>query len=111
KSLASEVHAAQVGCGGGEGRLPLAAALPPLPEEIADDDDESDLQHQAENRREAADPAHQAMAEQHAEQTGAEKSGRKPAEQTRTVEEAARGCRRRRTRRRGGARRAGLARL
>src|SRR5262249_29981877 len=57
------------------GERGLAAALPPRPYQIADDHDEADLQQQAEHRGEAAEPAQETMAEEHAEQAGAQETG------------------------------------
>src|SRR6516165_5305417 len=103
RSAAAESHLRTRGAGrviaqhraAGERRL--AAALPPRPQEIADDHDEADLQHQAEHRSEAAEAAQEAMAEQHAEQAGAEEAGEEAAEEARPIEEAAHGRRDRRT--------------
>src|SRR5262249_53875204 len=71
----------------GKGRL--RAALPPAPCQHGDERDQPELEHQAEERGESAEPAEQAMAEQQTEQSGAEEAGGKPAQQAGTVEEAA----------------------
>ena len=70
------------------GRGRLLAALPPGPGEPCDDQDEPDLQQQAEHRGEAAHPAHEAVTEQHSEQTGADEARGETAEQS-TAEQAA----------------------
>src|SRR4029077_9420051 len=48
-----------------------------------------DLQEEADDGREPADPAEQAAAKQHAEQTRAEESRRQPTQQARPIEEPA----------------------
>src|SRR5262249_18083850 len=103
RSAAAEPHLRTRGAGrviaqcrtAGERRL--AAALPPRPQEIADDGDEADLQHQAEHRGEAAEAAQETVTEQHAEQAGAGEPGEQAAEEARPIEEAAHGRRYRRT--------------
>src|SRR5262249_32086415 len=70
-----------------EGRL--AAALPPRPDEIADDRDQPDLQEEPQDRGKAAEAAGQAVAEEKPDQARAEEAGGEPAEEARAVEEAA----------------------
>ena len=74
---------------GAAGERRLVATLPPHPDEPRHDDDQRDLQEETEHRGEAAEAAEQAMAEQHAEQARAEEAGEHPAQEARTIEEAA----------------------
>ena len=66
-------------------------ALPPRHRQADHDDDQADLQDQPEDRRQSAETAEQAAAEQHAEQARAEEAGREAAQHAAAgpVEEAA----------------------
>ena len=71
------------------------AALPPRHRQPNHDDDQTDLQDQAEDRRQSAEPAEHSAAEQHAQQAGAEEARGKAAEHAHAgpVEEPAAGSR------------------
>ena len=60
----------------------LVAPLPPGEQQPRNDHDQADLQHQAEQRGEAAHAAEESVAKQQAEQSGAEEATGKTAEQT-----------------------------
>src|SRR6516225_709605 len=114
RSTAAEPHLRTRVAGGviaqcrAAGERRLAAALPPRPDQIADDHNEANLQHQAKHRGEAAEAAQETMAEQHAEQAGAEETREQAAEEAGPIEEATNGRRYRRALRERAAR---LARL
>ena len=76
------------GMRGGISRLRRRAPLPPGEQQTGNNHDQTDLQDQAEDGGKAAHAAERAVTEQHAEQAGADETGRQTAQQS-TAEQTA----------------------